>query len=126
MEDALRSHLLAQNPLTALTSTRIDWGARPQGKASPCVVLHRVGGEREQSMEGPDGVIASRVQVDCWGVTYTDAKAVAVQVMAALNGYRAGAILRVFIDSERDDQFLDPPDPLYRTRLDLRVWHTEA
>lgn len=126
MEEALAAHLLAQNPLTALTATRIAWGARPQGAASPCVVLHRVGGEREQSMAGPDGVVSSRVQVDCWGVTYTAAKSVARQVVAALNGYRAGAIQRVFIDSERDDQFLDPPDPLYRTRLDLRVWHTEA
>ncbi|MFN8996385.1 MAG: DUF3168 domain-containing protein [Pseudomonadota bacterium] len=126
MELALKTALLAFNPLTALVGTTIDWGARPQGKGSTCVVLHRIGGERGQVMAGPDDLIASRVQVDCWGPTYNAAKAVAVQVVARLNGYRAGAIQRVFIDSERDDQFLDPPEPLYRTRLDLRVWHTQA
>lgn len=126
MEEALIAVLRTHAGLTALTSTRIEWGARAQGATSPYVVLYRIGGERGQHLQGPDGLVSSRVQVDCWGVRYGAAKAVARQVVAALNGYRGGDIRRVFIDTERDDAFLDPPDPLYRTRLDLRVWHIEA
>lgn len=126
MEEALRAVLKGRTALTTLVGTRIDWGARPQGATSPAVVLHRIGGERGQTLSGPDGLVQSRVQVDCWGQTYKAAKDVSRQVVAGLNGYRGGTIQRVFIDTERDDQFLDPPDPLYRTRLDLTVWHSQA
>lgn len=124
MEEALRALLKADSGLITLTSTRIDWGARTQGAGSPAVVLHRISGVRGQHMQGPDGLIESRVQVDCLGATYALAKETARAVIAVLNGHRGGVFQRIFVESERDDHDLSPPDPLYRTRLDLLIWHS--
>lgn len=126
MEEALRTVLKNTAAITALVGTRIDWGARQQGAGSPSVVLYRIGGERGQHLAGADGLTVSRVQVDCWGQTYGAAKGVARQVVLALNAYRSGGIRRVFVDAERDDSDLSAPDPLFRTSLDLMVWHTLA
>ena len=124
MEEALRSLLKNAAPVVALASTRIDWGARQQGKTGPAVVLHRIGGRRGQHLQGPDGLISSRVQIDCWAASYGSAKALARVVITALNGHRDTTFQRVFIEAERDDHDLTPPEPLFRTSLDLLIWHT--
>lgn len=129
MEAALLARLLATAGLTALVSTRINWSRRPQGEALPAVVLHRIDGGRDYHTQGASGLVESRVQVDCWGVTYGSAKAVARQVEAAVSGARftSGAIRfdAILIDDERDSTF-DDTTPIFRTSLDLMVHHASA
>lgn len=123
MEEALRALLRANAGVISAAGGKVEWSAQPQGAVAPYITLHRIGGNRSQHLQGPDGMIESRVQVDCWGPTYASAKTAARAAIAVLNGYRSGLIRRVFVESERDDHDLTPPDPLYRTSVDLLIAH---
>lgn len=131
MEEALRTFLLASAGLTALVGTRIHWVRSPQGSASPRIVLYVISGLRDMRMDGPTGLIASRVQVDCIGASYGSAKAVARAVEARLSGYTgtaSGIVFQgCFLIGERDDfEDADTPDKLFRTSLDFNIWHKGA
>lgn len=123
MEEALRTLLKADAGVIAAVGTKVEWGAQPQGTAAPYITLHRIGGARSKHLTGPDGMIESRVQVDCWGANYGAAKVAARAAIECLNGYRSASLRSVFIESERDDHDLDGPDPLYRTSVDLLIAH---
>lgn len=131
MEEALRTLLLASAGLTALVGQRVHWVRSPQGTASPRVVLYVISGLRDMHMQGPSGLIASRVQIDCIGASYGSAKAVARAVEARLSGYSGSASGVVFqgcfLIGERDDfEDADTPDKLFRTSLDFNIWHKDS
>ena len=129
MEAALIAKLLATAGVTAMVSTRINWSRRPQGAALPAIVLHRVSGTPDVHHAGASGLVVSRVQVDCWAVSYGSAKAVARAVEAAITAqtFTQGAVRFdvILIDSERDDS-TDETTPLFRTSLDLIVLSANA
>ena len=130
MEEALRALLLSGSDLTAQVGTRVHCVRSPQAAALPRVVLYRISGERDMHMQGPSGLVASRVQVDCIGASYGSAKAVARAVETVLSGYSgtfSGIWFQgVFLISERDDyEDGDTPDKLFRTSLDFNIWHKD-
>lgn len=133
MEAALIAELLATTGITTLTGTRINWSRRPQGEAIPVgkgsLVLHRIDGSPDYHLTGPSGLVESRVQADCWGLSYAAAKALARAVEAKLSAARftRGAIRfdAILILDERDSTF-DETTPIFRTSIDLAVHHASA
>lgn len=128
MEEELLSYLLAASGITSLVGTRINWVRSPQGAASPRIVLTRIGGVRDMTLKEPSGLVASRVQVDCYGTSYGSAKNVARAVEARLSGYsgtqNSTCFQGCFLIGERDDYFdTDTPEKLFRTSLDFTIWH---
>lgn len=130
MEEALIAELLATAGVTALISARASWGRRPQGETGTALCLHRIGGLRDYHLQGPSGLVESRVQADCWAETYAGAKALARAIEAAVSGRRfsRGAIRfdAILIEGERDDDFDENSVTLFRTALDLIVHHAAA
>ena len=134
MEPALIAKLLATAGVTALSGTRINWSRRPQGETIPAgkssLVLHRIDGEPDYHLQAPSGLVASRVQADCWAHSYGAAKALARAIETALSGqaFVQGAIRFdvILIVDERDSTFDEAPDTLFRTSLDLMVHHASA
>jgi len=131
MEESLISLLLAHAPLSSLTGTRIHWLRAPQGVEKPYVTLQVISGIPDVSHSGPNGLVAGRVQADCYGTSYNSAKAVARAVTGRLSGYKGmptppGTTIfdGVFKDSERDgydDE--ESPDKLFRVSMDFIIWH---
>jgi len=128
MEEALMLALRADAALAALVGGRIDWGARPQADAVPAVTLHLVDSPKSHTMRGRETLTQSRVQIDCFGGDYFEAKFVARAVSAAIDALKAEP-LRCFLLDERDDDFTlaDGPDAsgaseIHRTIIDVRVW----
>jgi hypothetical protein len=134
MEESLAALLLAHAPLTALTSTRIHWLRAPQAVARPYVVLQSISGIPDVTHQGPSGLVAGRVQVDCYGDTYGSAKTVARAVTGRLSGYRGtptppGTTVfdGIFKDAERDGYEDEAsPDKLFRVSMDFIIWHKGA
>ena len=113
--------------LPSLVSNRIHWVRSPQGSVSPRIVLYRIAGLRDMRMDGPTGLVSSRVQADCFGTSYGSAKAVARALEARLSGYSGttGGVefQGAFLIGERDDFFdTETPDKLFRTSLDFNIW----
>ena len=130
MEEALRNYLLAGAGLVSLVAARIHWVRSPQGSASPRIVLYRISGVRDMVMNGPSGLVSSRVQVDCIGASYSSAKTVARAVEGRLSGFSGtpGGVdfQGCFLIGERDDfEDTDTPDKLFRTSLDFNIWHKD-
>lgn len=123
MEEALRALMKADAGIVAAAGGKVEWGAQPQTAVAPYITLHRISGSRELTLTSVAGCDEIRVQAECWGPTYLAAKTAARAVVALLNGYRSATFRRVKIDTEADDHDLDPPTPLYRTRLDLLIRH---
>ncbi len=129
MEAALIAKLLATTAITTLVSTRINYGRRPQGSALPAIVLHVIDRIPDVTHGGRSGLLASRLQVDCWGATFGSAKEVARAVETAITAqsFTQGAIRfdAILIDAERDDT-TDETTPLFRTSLDLIIQSANA
>jgi hypothetical protein len=128
MQEALTAYLLGSSGLAALVSNRITWAARPQASALPSVTLHTIDDIPGYVTTGPDGLASSRIQVDCWGLTYAEAKLASRAVEARLSGMSvtvSGVALRGgFKQGERDsfEQAAAGGD-VYRTSTDYIIWH---
>jgi len=64
-----------------------------------------------------------RVQVDCYGMTYSAAKNAGKAVVAALNAYRGGGFLFISHASTRDSREggTNEAERPYRTGLDFNI-----
>ncbi len=128
MEQALVALMLADAGITALVSTRIQWVFGPQASTSPYIVMSRVSGVRDYSYQGPTTFIESRVQIDCWGLTYASTKEVARACETKLSGYRGiqgtTDFKGMFLENERDG-FEDDQTPTrhFRVSLDFMILH---
>lgn len=104
MEEEFRSILLGTAAVTGIAGSRISYGSAAQGAALPYIVLHVIGDNEEHTYKGPDGLSQGRVQADCYGATYAQAKLLSRAVRAALDGYRGGNFRAIFHASTRDER----------------------
>jgi len=124
--------LIAAAPVAALVGDRVHPIVRPQGGALPAVVYQVIGSRPLYHMQGADGLMRSRVQVDAWAQTYLGAVALAEAIAAAASGFRgvSGAtdFAGVFLDASRDT--FDPAGTdgaaAYRRSVDFIVHHRSA
>jgi hypothetical protein len=120
--------------LLAPAASNRYWGRAPQGIKAPYLVLYRISGTPQYTMQGPSGYVASRVQIDCFAASYGAAKALARAVKVALSGYRGGAFMGVFVVADRDmslsglsdaTKVQNDPAEDYRASIDVMIHHTE-
>ncbi len=133
MEKALIAKLLNEPTTSVLVVARVYYNTRPQGDALPAIVMHVIDKVPVDSSEGVSGLEVSRVQVDCIGVTYSDAKELAKTVRRALatppeftqdNVEFSG----VYVDAERDDfekSTTKDAISVHRVSVDFMLWHTD-
>lgn len=123
MEQAFRTLLTGAVSVTALVPTAgINWGAAPQGSAPPAIVMNIVTDANGHTLQGVDGLSVGRVQVDCYGLTYASAKAVARAVRALLDGYRGGSFRAIMLEASRDTHDTGAADRPYRISLDFNTF----
>lgn len=134
MEEALFDVLKTHAALTALVGTnpaRIYWMRAPQGSPKPYVVLQAISSVPDVTHGGPSGLVAARVQADCYSDSYGTAKTVARAVTGRLSGFRgssSGVVFDgVFKDAERDEYEDEAStDKLFRVSMDFIIWHKGA
>lgn len=126
MQAALRARLVAA---ATLAGSRVYWLDRPQGTDLPSITLQTVSGDRPQHMAGFQGTRSSRVQMDVWAASYSAARQIMDAAVAAIapkntsNGIEFG---RTFFEDERDFTERLETQTIYRTSVDLIVWHSPA
>jgi hypothetical protein len=89
--------------LSGAVSFPVAWGGLGKGATLPRAAIQRVSAVRDMHLDGT-GLIEGRIQVDCYGETFGEAITAARGIRTALEGYRGGLILGVFLDSTRDGQ----------------------
>lgn len=126
MQGALRARLVAA---ATAAGARVHWLERPQGGALPAITLQTISGDRPQHMAGFQGTRTARVQLDAWAERYETARAIVEAAVAALAPKQSGngiAFGRMFFEGERDFTERLETHLVYRTSIDLIVWHAPA
>lgn len=59
----------------------------PQNARPPYTIYQRIDGDRFGTLTGPSGLAQKRIQVDCYDVSYEDAKLAAETIRQRLDGY---------------------------------------
>lgn len=98
METDLRALVISGSGIAA---ARVNWGQDPSDLRGSYIVLHLIDWLEGHTQQGPDGLNRSRVQVDCYGVTWAAARTLGGVVKAALDGYRGGVFRGIFGDGAR-------------------------
>jgi len=130
IDEALITHLLAQTAITALVGRKIYPVIAPQNVVAPYIVVFKVDGPRDHSHDGASHLANPRFQLSVFSTTYSEAKAIAAALQAALEGYTgtmggAGgvAVNGVFYENETD--LYEPDTKLYHIAVDYKMWHQE-
>lgn len=127
MEEAIIAKLLATAGVAALVGTRVYPGAVPQGATLPAAVCNLISAAPSYSDDGEDGIREDRLQIDCWGSTYSQAKTAAravVDALSAFGGTAGGVRFRyIVLDREQDLQEAGANAAAYpfRTSLDFLI-----
>jgi hypothetical protein len=128
MEEGIIARLLATSAVTALVAQRVYPGRRPQASALPAIDLNTISGAPTYTNDGESGLASARVEINCWGDSYTSAKLLARAVKTSLSAFvgEAGGITfqNVLLDAERDfsETGGNQAEYLFRTNLDFIVW----
>lgn len=121
MELELRA--LLQAGLPDIPPDRINWAQHPQDSSTSYIVLHLISTNQGHTMQGPDGLERSRVQIDCYARNFGDAMAMGRAVKAVLDFHRDGNILGIFFDDMRlpREAGTDVGDGIYNASLDFFI-----
>lgn len=133
MQEDFIAYLLADAPLAALVpATRIKWVRQAQPTTAPYVTLTVISKVHEMLYEGPDAIVSTRVQIDCFALTWKSAISVARALEARLSGARftqgSTRFEGVFLDAQRESFETDvaPEDKLFRISVDYILKHKGA
>jgi hypothetical protein len=100
----------------------------PRDPTLPACTYQLISNPRELSHDGDQGYATFRVQLNCWGKTYKQAKQLAGEARLALNGQRGNfggvEVGRIQVSSGRDDW--DQERELARVILDCTGEYQEA
>lgn len=128
MEEALRNHLLASEPLFALVGQKIRWVVSSQGDAGNRLVLTTISRQPVYNTDGQADFADARVQADCYAETALAALAIARALKAAVpktRFTRDGLVFSITQLSERQSyEDAAPSHRVHRVSIDFQVWHT--
>lgn len=130
IDEALRNRLLQVAPLVAMRAGRIYAQVVPSGTPKPYQVLSRISSPGHHHLRGPAAIASPRFQLDSYGTSSVEARAMSEASRLVLDGFRgdmgAVPVRGIHLEDERD-----VPEPLgdgseevhYRTIQDYVVWH---
>ena len=131
VDTAIIQALLADVTVVGFVGTGVWPGSKPQAASNPAIVVNWIEGNPVYTNDGDSGLSQSRLEVDCWGDTYSEVKDLAAAVKNVLSGFQgtvAGiSIETAEIESERDSREggSNVDEYLHRTNIDLTVWHRQ-
>jgi len=127
LEDGLQTFLVANAGVAALVIDRVQPFPLPQESVMPAITYRRIDAPRMMAHDGPTGFATARIQCDCWGKNYSQAKRTANAVRKACDGYVGlmGSVEIHETEAAGDIDDYEPQVELYRTVIDLVILHME-
>jgi hypothetical protein len=100
----------------------------PQNGTAPYATYQQISGPRVHAMGTDPGVASPRYQFSAWGTSNSEAKLIAIQLIACFSRWRgvvAGTeVLDSFLENELD-LGLDDVALLHQRVVDFLIWHRE-
>lgn len=131
MEEDFTARLLANPGIAALFGKRINWGERPAKDPLPGATLLLVSPGRRYVHGGADPTGSPRVQIDCYGASFAQARAGARAIRDALEtpaNQGRTAFSTALLEAERGPLVEDVGGGLkvHRVSMDFFVWFSPA
>lgn len=127
IETGIYAVLTGDAGVSALVGTRIYPLVVPQDASLPAIAYQRVSGGPTYTQDGDANLTPARFQFTCLGSSYSQAKAVATAVRAAISGasgtwddVTVGACL---VETDQDGWAEAFQSPV--VRLDARIWYSD-
>jgi hypothetical protein len=117
IEQAFYTLMTTTAAITAVVSTRIHEGTRPENETGAAIVFQRVSTVPVVALSGESGLDAVRLQVSCIHATHLESHALAQLVRAAV---RDGGLLKGIPVMEINDT--DTTTGTKRTLIDFNLW----
>ena len=121
--DGIISYLESKTAITSLVTGGIYRSVLPRGYVLPAVCVHRYGGAQDFDYSGPQGVLESQIQFDCYAATADIAEQINAAIKLLFVGSKTvpatpytgtlpdGTIVQgVFFEREMDMPFLPNAD----------------
>lgn len=107
---------------------RVHPGVLPDPPVLPAITYTRVSTRRPVTYDGPQSFVRTRMQIDVWAPSRSQARAVADELRRALLGVRGRlGEMEVAIPAQTIDQDLyEPEDGLARVMTEFIIWHEEV
>lgn len=130
IEQTLYDKLAADADVSALVEERIFPLCAPEDIKQAFIIYQRISGVRVKDIGGPAYVAQPRMQVDCYALSYEEAREIAESVRLSLDGWRSLTADVVVIGSslitDREFWEADSDPKFYRVSMDFMLTHTEA
>jgi hypothetical protein len=127
LEASLSTFLTGDAGIAAFVGARVFPGVIPQSSEQPCIVYNKQSRGRQQLFCGTDGLKVTRMDIDCYAVSYRQSVELANAVTAALQDFSGTMgttrVPRVFLETELDLSDIEPG--LYRQSQTWAIWHRE-
>ena len=125
IENDLRTHLIADAPVTALVVARIYPIKLPQSPTYPALTYEIISDIPHRALAGDSDLERVRVRIHCWAKTYTGAADLAKKVRTAVADF-SGLMGTTEVSSVKfetwNDIFEDVPE-VYRRVADFFIAH---
>lgn len=124
-ESALRKRLIQDDAVAAMVADRVHWKVRPQNGALPAIVLLMIHDPRPQHLGGFQSLRPTRIQADCYGRTYDQARELREAVIAVLAAKATEEDTRFdvgFINDARDRLDETAAGAAHVQLIDATIW----
>ena len=132
IQKAIYSLLINNGDITDLVSTRIYPMVRDQKDGLPAITYQVIGGVRRYTFDGPMGMVAGRVQINCFASTLLAAAELAAAVRGVLDGYQGSPesvrLESIFFEDQGDLPVIaagNEEQNVYAQTLDFQVTYKE-
>ena len=126
IEAAIRGVLVGDTTVKTIT-TRCYPVMIPPNPTYPLILYTRISGVRDHHLQGPSGIVRTRLQVEAWAETYSGAKTLSEAIRGALDGLtgtKSGVVVgSCLLDNERD--IYEPELGVYRIVHDYLILDEE-
>ncbi len=125
IENDLRTHLIADAPVTALVVSRIYPIKLPQNPTYPALTYEFISDIPHRSLGGDSDLERVRARIHCWAATYTGAIDLAAKVRTAVgdfSGLMGTTTVRSVKFETWNDLYDDVPE-VYRRVADFYIAH---
>ena len=120
IENKLFNWLIAHPGVMAFIGTRLFPLVAPEGVAKPFCTYQKISNARAYTFSKTSPVSRARIQLDCWGDSYSQVKGLASEISTALEAWDSTEILTAQQQNESDGY--EPDTKLFRVSVDFFIW----
>lgn len=128
IEDEIYSLISGDTTLTDLVSTRIYPQVREQADGLPAITYQMINQIHGSDMSGNNGLVESRVQINCFASTILAAAQLADLVKTSLGGFHGGDIECILLEETNDLPMIEPENEsmnVFAKTMDFYVLYKE-